>query len=207
METQERILEKAHELFLKFGIRSVSMDEIAAHLGISKKTIYHFFADKDHLVQGVLQIEISKTEEECVMQKQNRENAIHEIFLAQDMLQEMLQNFNPSHLYDLEKYHPRAFRQFKEHHDDYLYGVIKENLETGIKEELYRPNINTDILTRFRMGSMFMAFNTEYFPMGKYSLPTLIYEMTDNFLHGIVTPKGTELIQQYQLQRKININQ
>ncbi len=202
METQERILNKAHELFMRYGIRSVSMDEIAAHLGISKKTIYQFYADKDTLVDAVLAIEIENMECDCARHKGESENAVHEIFLAMDTIEEMFSSFNPSILYDLEKYHPKGYKKFMEHHNNYLYSIIKDNIDRGIAEVNYRKEINTDIITKYRIGTMFMIFNPNVFPHGKYNLGNLCKEITDNFLHGLVSPAGLKQITKYKLQRQ-----
>ncbi len=202
METQERILMKAHELFMRYGVRSVSMDEIAAHLGMSKKTIYQFYADKDALVEGVIGIEITNKEGECALCKTNCENAIHEIFLSIEGMQEMLSSMNTSLVYDLEKYHPKAFKKLSKYKDEFLYDIIKDNLERGIQEELYKETINIEILTRFRLASVFLLFNPEIFPQTKYKLVTVVEEITDNFLYGLVTPKGQKMISKYKQQRQ-----
>lgn len=199
---QERILIKSHELFMRYGVRSVSMDEIAAHLGISKKTIYQYYSDKDALVEGVMEIEINRNEKECSMQQHACENAVHEVFIAVDMVQEMLTHMNPSLIFDLEKYHPKAFKKFNDHKNKFLYGIIKNNLERGITEELYREEINVDILARFRLASMFLIFNPELFPQNKHGLSQILIEVTDNFLYGLTTIKGQKLIQKYKLQRQ-----
>ena len=201
MEPQERILFKAHELFMRYGIRSVSMDEIATQLGISKKTIYQYYADKDAIVDGVIGIEIAMNEKQCAEQKNNCENAVHEIFLATDVVQEMLKAMNPAILFDLEKYHPDAFKKFNDHKQTFLYGVIKNNLERGIKDELYRPEINKEIICRFRIGSIFLIFNQELFPPTKTNITDVLWETTANFLYGLATTKGIKLIQKYKLQR------
>lgn len=201
MDIQERIVQKAHELFMRYGIRSVSMDEIANHLGMSKKTIYQFFADKDALVESVIDIEISRTREDCAAHRQKSENPVHEIFLAVDMLQELLKSMNPSLMFDLEKYHARAFQKISEHKNRFLYDVIKSNLEKGIRDELYRPEINTDILTRYRLATTFFLFNPDLFSTGRHTLPQVMEEITDNFLYGLVTAKGQKLIQKYKQQR------
>jgi len=205
MEHQERILNKAHELFMRYGIRSVSMDEIANHLGMSKKTIYQFYADKDALVDDVIDIEINLNQTECLAHRQRSENAIHEIFISVDMVEEMLTKMNPAVIYDLEKYHPRAFRKFTEHKNKFLYTLIRENLDWGKKEELYREEIQSDIIARFRLVSVFIVFNPEFFPLGKHNLPALIIEITDNFLFGLATPKGQKLIHKYKQHRQKTI--
>ena len=198
---EERILHKSHELFMRYGVRSVSMDEIAAHLGISKKTIYQYYSDKDALVEGVVGIEITRNENQCSLQQQVCENAVHEIFIAVDMLQEMLTHMNPSLIFDLEKYHPKAFKKFNDHKNKFMYAIIKNNLERGITEGLYREEIKPDILARFRLASTFLIFNPELFPPGHHSLSQILDEVTDNFLYGVTTAKGQKLIQKYKLQR------
>lgn len=186
---------------MQYGIRSVSMDEIASNLGISKKTIYQYYADKDALVNEVVDIEINRNETDCKYQQSVCENAIHEVFMAFDMVQEMLTTMNPSVLYDLEKYYPSSFKKFHEHKNKFLFKAIKDNLLKGINEELYRDDINTEIITRFRIGTIFLIFNQEEFPATKYNLSLVLSEITDHFLYGIATQKGAKLIQKYKLQR------
>lgn len=201
MEQQERIVIKAHELFMRYGIRSVSMDEVANHLGMSKKTIYQFFADKDALVEGVIDMEIKRNQKECSLQSSLCENPVHEVFLAVDMVMDILSKVNPNVLFDLEKYHPQAFKKHNEFKHKFLYNVIRSNIEKGIEEGLYREDVNADILARFRLASTFLIFNQELFPMGKHNPTSILTEITDNFLYGLVTPKGMKLIQKYKQQR------
>jgi AcrR family transcriptional regulator len=139
MDPKERIIVKAHELFIRYGIRSVSMDDIAAQLGMSKKTLYQYYTDKDELVNVVFDNIMSQNREQCVQCVQKGENSIHEAFLSLDMLKEMLSSMNPSVLFDMQKYHPSAFRKFQEYRNQFLYKIIKENVEKGIREEIYRP--------------------------------------------------------------------
>jgi AcrR family transcriptional regulator len=201
MEPQERIVIKAHELFMRYGIRSVSMDEVANHLGMSKKTIYQFYADKDALVEDVIDMQLSANQSECNMHKLKSENAIHEVFMAVDMMLEVLTNINPNVIFDLEKYHPKAFKKHNEFKNKFLYSIIKQNIEWGKQEGLYREDIHSEILARFRLASTYLLFNPEAFPLGKYSLPAIISEMTDNFLYGLATHKGQKLIEKYKQQR------
>ena len=205
MEPQERIVSKAHELFMRYGIRSVSMDEVANHLGMSKKTIYQFYTDKDALVEDVITIEITGKQIECRHHRQKSDNAIQEIFMATDMLLELLTHMNPALIFDLEKYHPKAFKKYNDHKNSFLYTLIKENIEWGKKEGLYREEVLADIMARFRLASIFLVFNPEVFPGGKHSLPVIVTEITDNFLFGLASPKGQKLIQKYKLQRQKTI--
>jgi len=202
MEIQERIAQKAHDLFLQYGIRSISMDEIAAQLGISKKTIYQFYTDKDALVDSVIAIVVKENEDECFCCQRKSENPIHEVFVAIDMVQEMLRAMNPTVMYDLQKYHPAAFQKISDHKNKFLYKQIKENLEKGIELQIYRDDIDVEILSRFRLATTFMLFSPDFFPPGKHKLDMIMEEISIHFLYGLATPKGVKLIQKYQQQRQ-----
>ena len=202
MEVKDRILEKATDLFMRYGIRSITMDEIAAQLAISKKTIYQFFTDKDEIVEAVVDQEIHKNEEECERFRENSENALHENFLAVEGMEEMLKSMNPLIMYDMEKHHPKSYKKFKNHKYQYMYTMVKENLERGIREEIYRPEINVDMVSRHRIESAFMSFNQDVFPHNRYKISEICYELAMLFLHSITTPKGKKLIDKYLTERK-----
>jgi TetR/AcrR family transcriptional regulator, cholesterol catabolism regulator len=200
-ETAVRIKEKAHTLFMQYGLRSVSMDDIANGLGMSKKTIYQFFADKDALVDDVIASVFENDEVCCERDRAKSENAIHEIFLAVDFIVEMFKTMNPSLLFDLQKYHPTSFMRFVQHKDNFLFGVITNNLKRGIAEELYRADLRVDILARFRVESMMLPFNPAFQTKIKENLAVIEEEITLHFLFGLVTPKGYKLALKYQEKR------
>jgi len=199
--TGERIKHKAHELFMQFGLKSVSMDDIATKLGISKKTIYQFYADKDALVDDVIQSLIKHNQQCCDIDQQKADNAVHEIFLAMDFIMEIFRSMNPSLLFDMQKYYPVAFQKFSNHKNDYLYGVIKTNLTRGVAEELYRPDLKIDVIARFRVESMMLPFNPEFHTKVKQNLADIEEEITLHFLFGMVSPKGYKLAAKYQQER------
>jgi AcrR family transcriptional regulator len=197
MEVKDRILAKSHEMIMRYGARSVSMDDIAAQLGMSKKTLYHYYSDKEELVDAVLSGMLEANRNRCLTDKQHSENAIHEIFLAFGMVQEMFGQMNPTVVFDLEKYHPKVYKKVQRHKYEFMYGAIKENLEKGIREELYRPEMNVDVLTRFRIESLMLPFNAEIFPGNRLGIVEIQEELLYHFLYGIVTPKGLKMIQKY----------
>lgn len=206
MEIRERILEKANELFMQFGIRSVSMDDIANGLGMSKKTLYMHFADKDELVLAVVELHIRQMQQDCSGCRENARDAIHEIFNTMDVLVREMSNMNPMVLYDLEKFHFRAYHVFRQHKDNYLLSIIRQNLEWGIREELFRADIDLDIMSRFRLESMMLAFNVTLFPPGKYNLAHTSNLILEHFVYGVATLKGYKLIQKYNEQRTKNLS-
>jgi TetR/AcrR family transcriptional regulator, cholesterol catabolism regulator len=200
-DTADRIKIEAHKLFMQYGLRSVSMDDIASGLGISKKTIYQFYQDKDSLVDDVIATLINHNQMCCDNDKLKSEDAIHEIFLAIDMMLEMFKSMNPSILFDMHKYYPNAFQIFLKHRDGYLFTVIKENIKRGIEEGLYRENLKVDVMARFRVESMMLPFNPEFQLKVKESLVGVEEEITIHFLYGLVSPKGYKLALKYQENR------
>ncbi len=203
-ETGERIKQKAHDLVMQYGIRSVSMDDIAGALGISKKTIYQYFADKDELVEAVIKYKIDENQQCCIKDKSTAKDAVHEVFLAIEMMQEMFANMNPSIIHDLEKFHLKAYAIFHEHKYNFLYKVLKENIERGIAEGMYRTDIDADIIVKARLESMMMAFNQQVFPKAKYSLVEVETRLTEHFLFGLASQKGHKIILKYQQERQKN---
>ena len=202
MEMKDRIKQKADELFRSYGIKSVTMDEIATRLGVSKKTIYHSFADKDELVDEVVGDLLTYNQACCNTDRAKATDAVHEVFLAMEMVQQMLQNMNPVILYDLERNHQGTFQKFLQHKNKFLFQVIKENIERGKKEELYREDVNTDVIAKIRLETMFLPFNPEIFPKTKFNLVDLERQLTEHFLFGVATLKGHKLILKYQQQSK-----
>ncbi len=205
METKERIAAKAEELFMQYGIRSVSMDDIANNLGMSKKTVYQYFADKDELVEAVVDGHIDIVEGDCMNCRKDAKDAIHEIFLTMEHIMQEFNNMNPMLLYDLEKFHFKAYQRFKNYKDKFLLQIIRSNIEWGIKEELYRADLNVDVLSKYRIESIMIPFNVAVFPPGKYNLAKTSKIMIENFTYGLATIKGHKLIQKYNEQRQKNL--
>lgn len=207
METKERIQKKAHELFMQYGIRSVSMDDIASQLGISKKTIYQFFSDKNEMVDAVMDEEVNKTHHDCEFCRRQAKDAIDEIFLTMEQIHEQFSHLNPMVLYDMEKFHPSAFEKFRRMKEDFLLQIIVQNMKRGIKEELFRDDINIEMMSRYRVETMMVPFAMAASAPTKYNLADVAKETMEHFLYGLTTLKGHKLINKYkedQLKKKSN---
>ncbi len=201
MEMKERIRTRAADLFRRFGVKSITMDEIARQLGVSKKTIYQYFSDKDELVESVFENVILCSRNSCICSRENAKNPIDEFFQAIDFVQEMFQNMNPVMLFDLEKYHPAAFKSFLEFKNKFLFQLICTNLKTGIEQGYYRPEIDVDILARYRLEGLMAVFNERVFHNGRHDLVHLHMQVMEHFLFGIATLKGYKLILKYKKER------
>jgi TetR/AcrR family transcriptional regulator, cholesterol catabolism regulator len=201
MDINLRIIEKTSELFDKLGIRSVTMDEIALHLGISKKTIYQYFADKDALVNAVLDYNLNLFKTVCPAQTATSANAVEESVQALQFMDEHTKNLNPLFLYDLQKFHPIAYHKFLDFKENFMTQLIAKCLQRGINEGFFREEIDIDIMAKYRMESSMLIFNMRLFPHTKYNLSKVNHQLFDLFLRGLLTSKGitqyNKLIKKY----------
>lgn len=201
MEMNDRIKQKADELFRRYGIKSITMDEIASQLGVSKKTIYQSFADKNQLVDEVIMEMLANNKVNCCKSIDNAENAVHEVFLTMESMEKMFMNLNPAFVFDIERGNPATYKKFLDFKYDFIFGIIKKNILRGKQEELYRENINEDMVAKFRIETMMMPFKGEIFPRNQFPLMTLHQELIEYHLYAMVTLKGYKLINKYQEKR------
>lgn len=173
---------------------------------MSKKTLYQYFADKDELVEAVVDSHINVVQGDCINCRKEAKDAIHEIFLTMEHIMAEFNNMNPMLLYDLEKFHFKAYQRFKEYKDKFLLQIIRNNIEWGSKEELYRADLNIDVLSKYRIESIMIPFNVAVFPPGKYNLAVTSQIIIENFIYGLSTIKGHKLIQKYNEQRQKNLS-
>ena len=143
---------------LQSGLRQVTMDDLAHQLGISKKTIYQYYKDKDDLVKAVVNLELKNHELICKDCKSKAENAIHEMFLLMENMKAMTQTMNPNSMMELEKHFSSSFDMIKNHKDEFLFSLIKQNLMKGIEEGCYRKDLDIDIISKFRLETVFIPF-------------------------------------------------
>jgi len=197
MEPKERILKGAEELFFKYGIKSITMDDIAKHLAMSKKTIYQFFTDKDEMVETLMKQKLKQDECELSDIQKESENVIVEVFNIMKHMSAMFSNLNPNVFYDLQKYHPKAWKMFKDFKDDCMWKMVEDSISKGKEQGLVRPDINTSIIARMRLEQIESAFNPQVYAPDKFKLIDIQIAMLDHFLHGICTLKGHKLLNKY----------
>lgn len=197
MEPQEKILKTSLELFFKYGIKRVTMDDIAKELGMSKKTIYQFYKEKDDLVNQMCEIELIKHQkkfDEVIIQSKN---PIHEIMLISQNISEMLQNVNPMFFLDLQKFHPAAFMKFQSFKEECALKDILANIKKGKEDGFYRPDIHEEFAAKLRLAQIDMLFFGNYYTFDKISFTKAHELILDIFIYGICTIKGHKLINEY----------
>jgi hypothetical protein len=153
-------------------------------------------------VNAVVEQHVSSIQADCLGCRKAAKDAIHEIFITMEMIKHEFNNMNPMLLFDMEKFHPRSFDRFKKYKDEFLAKIIRENIEWGIREELYRSEINIDVMVLFRLESIMNAFSISVRSPGKYNLAEISDIIIEHFIYGLSTIKGHKLIQKYNQQRQ-----
>lgn len=196
MEVKERIIKKATEMFFRYGVKSVTMDDISRELGISKKTLYLHFADKDELVYQMFSCEMEN--DECQWEELQNEypNVIERLLKENEFMRDSFKDMNPSLLHDIKRFHPRTWASFEQHKKGFLLEQAKLTLQEGIKEGYFRADIEIDILAVLRIEQIELGFSTHLFPANPSILDIQLIFM-DHFIRGILTKKGLEIYEHF----------
>jgi len=195
MEEKEReFIEKALETFTRFGIKSVTMDDMARHLGVSKKTIYNYVKDKNDLVRSCLHLHADMEQGAMRLICDKELNAIDEMFEIGTFISSMLKEMHPSIHYDLEKYHGDVFSETKREHQQNVYNCMRANLKKGMKEGLYRKDLNAEVIAKIYMKKIDILFDPELFPPAEVSFNEVYAIMFRYHILGVASPKGAEYL-------------
>ena len=197
MSQIERIISGGEELFLKAGIKSVTMDDIAKHLGMSKKTIYQFFKDKNELVIALVKKKLKEDEDQMEDIISQSGNVIEEMINMMKCSEDIFSRINPIVIHDLQKYHPDAWKQFQNFKSGVIVQKLEELLTKGIKQGYIRPDIDVKIIARMRMMQVEMGFNAEIFPHSEFNIWKVQQQFHEHFNYGICTLEGYKLLSQY----------
>lgn len=197
MDNRKKILFAAYELFFRYGIKSVTMDDIAKHLSISKKTIYLSFQNKDEVVHTLMEQVLLKDQADFITIAKNTSNVVEEVFVMMKKMNGILNTINPNIFYDLKKYHPKTWSLFHKFRMEFVVNCVVVSLEKGKKDGLIRLDINSNILAKLRGEEIEMGFNPAVFPIDKFKILDVQIAFVEHFLYGICTLKGHKLINKY----------
>jgi TetR/AcrR family transcriptional regulator, cholesterol catabolism regulator len=200
----ERILSESLRLFKKNGIRSVSMDDVSKELGMSKKTIYQYVANKAELVEMVLNYLREKERTICIEGDIKQMNAIDILLAVSINVSKELKDMNPINAYELQKYYPSIYREFIMKKRDHVYEQVKQNFEQGIAEGIYRNDLDIDLVARLYIQKLIDVHDPEFLSSGNFSIEKVFQVMFDNHIRGIANAEG---LTYYEKQTKLlNIN-
>jgi len=173
------------------------MDEIARHLGISKKTLYQYYVDKDDIVASTTQDHLVSEKKQFDQIAEESVNSVEELVKLSHCLRENLKGMNPSLLFDLQKYHHKAWNIWIEFKTKFIRESVVRNIKRGIEQGLFRPELNPDILAVVRIETVQLGFDDQLFPRDKFNLPEVQMQILEHFIHGLLTDKGRKLFLKY----------
>lgn len=197
MEPLHKILTAATELFTLYGFKSITMDDVARRAGISKKTLYVHFANKEEVVKESV-VQFSKDTGDCCMSMAgDSENSVEAMVKIMAYFDDMLKRINPMALFELQRFFPEAYRIFRSTIEERDVKIIRDNITKGITEGLYREGINADLLARFWMETSLLVFQPNLMVNDRNTLKEVALEIDEHFMYGIMTASGQQLFLTY----------
>ena len=191
------ILKQALIQFRQFGFKHVTMDELAKQVGMSKKTVYEQFKDKEELVFACVKNMIE--DQEVVVRQifEAKVNAIEKLFNILKFMEAMVRGMNPVCHIEMQRFYPKSHDYLHNHKQRFILESLKENLVQGIQEGLYREKLHIDIIAKYRLEATFVIFQNNIFPIDQYDIVEVNRHLFEHYLYGISTPKGQKLISKY----------
>jgi AcrR family transcriptional regulator len=194
VEVKDRILVESGKLFGRYGIKSMTMDALAEELGISKRTIYERFKDKDTLLLEVIKYYKEQSSEEAHRLIDQSDNAIEALFRIIKMTVSQMQRTSPAFFNDFKKYHQKVFKEFSESGEMRDYSLTRKLLERGIEQEVFRSDFNIDIVNH-AIHSLFELFGHDSAMIDAgFQHKEMFDHILVPFFRGISTKKGRKLL-------------
>jgi AcrR family transcriptional regulator len=190
------ILRESKVLFQKYGIRSISMDDIARELGVSKKTLYQHVSSKADLLEKGF--EKNQCDFKIVVQELSNKNlnAIDELLEVSIMVNDEFKNFNPSTIFDLQKYYPDIFKKHVQHEKKFAFEMIFKNLEKGKKQGFYRKDQDSELITGLYIQKIQSIHDEEFLNQANFSMEKIFEVMFENHIRGISNAVGIAYFEQ-----------
>lgn len=197
MEVADKILEEAKVLFLQYGLKTVSMDDIARNVGVSKKTIYQHYKDKNEIISKVVISHFTAQKRSVEEATSDVDNCIEELFEMSKCMKMQTQSVNPAVIYDLERFYPKAFQEFVKYKDEFILTHFRKSLDRGIKEGFFRKDIDIEIISKLRLAQVQMSFDPTIFPREKFDFQKVHLQLFRQFALGLLTDNGRVLFKHY----------
>ena len=199
---REKILNRATELFLNLGFKSVTMDDLAQEMGISKKTIYSHFENKTKLVEETTMYMFWCISDGIDHIVELQKNPIEELYEIKKFVMLQLKDEKASPSYQLQKYYPKLYESLRQKQFDVMQECVVDNVKRGMETGIYRANLNVDFVARIYFSGVTSIKDDNLFPHHRFPLSMLMDYYLEYHLRGIVTPKGRKILNEI-----INSNQ
>lgn len=196
-EDLKQLFVNVYTLFKRYGIRSLTMDDISRELGISKKTLYEHVKNKEELVDLAFETGFLECINNFEAVDKKEKNAMEEQFEVHQNLIKMMKDYNPATDYDLKKYYPHLHKKHKDKHIQFIYQSAYENLKKGKKEGLYRKDIDEEVIANMVILRYDYMTESKYFASKISSGPAVFFKIFEYHLRGIASEKGLAMLTQY----------
>jgi TetR/AcrR family transcriptional regulator, cholesterol catabolism regulator len=193
MDLLTKILSSSAELFRLYGFKTITMDDIARRAGISKKTLYQHFSNKNEVVHDSLLWYKAHMTESCQSLLRDSENAVEGMVKALAYLDETYKRINPMAMFELQRFFPETYTRFRELLLEKDAAMIRENIQEGIKDGYYRAAVDADLMARYRLETSLMMFQPSLMVNDRTDLMNLSLEIGEHFMYGIMTQEGVKL--------------
>jgi AcrR family transcriptional regulator len=194
MALKTEIIGKCVTLFKTYGIKSNTMDDIAGELGISKKTLYHYITDKRNLVEQCIHVELLAMESKLKAILLASSNPVEHLIRLNIFVLNFLKGINPSADYDLRKHYPVIYDNAKEQFNTLIINAIRSNIEQGVQQNLYLPEINTEAITQIHSSRLEQVHYSQKLWEQNQASPGIIKDMINYYIRGLVSEKGLLLL-------------
>lgn len=185
---------KASEVYMKYGVKSMTMDEMARQLGVSKKTLYLHVNDKNDLVEQCMLLKHEDEKQHMADIIAKTDNAIEQMLYISQFIISQLQHIHPSIFFDLAKYHPNVMSMMECHKDEFICGCIEQNLVNGINQGLYRKNLNSKVISAIYVGTVDLVMSGELMTASKLDASQVYSEIFRYHIRGCANEQGLEYL-------------
>lgn len=194
---EQLILKKATDLFLKFGFKNVTMDDIANELGISKKTIYINYENKTELVEASVNYLFDEIISIIRSIQQRQLNPIEQTYTIFETISDLLKDENESIEYQLRKYFPEIHEKNNYTRNNLLIETITTNIEQGIKEGVFRDSIDINFLSKYFLTLMIYIKSAQDTELNEFNIKYASTQFIELYFRSIVTEKGLKILEQF----------
>ncbi len=202
-DKKNELLLRCASVFLRLGVRSVTMDDLAREIGVSKKTLYVYFQDKSDLINQIIDQKLAQDRTDCEIGIEQGENAIDSMFLISKSVVENISAVSPTVFFDLKKHYPEAWQKMSNHKWDFVYKMFLENIKRGMQEGLYRENMNPDIIARLYVASTDLIMAGEVYPWPEYEYGKVFLETFRFHIRGMASDEGITYLKE-RIKRETN---
>ncbi len=197
MKTEKEIFKLVFHLFCKYGIKSLTMDDIASYLGISKKTLYKYVSDKTDLIEKVFS-SIEKPHKIDMLLSGNL-NAIEEFYEVYKTITDIISNYNPHLIFDLNKYYPGVYEKLRERRKKSIIKHVSENIIKGQKEGVYRKDINPYIIAELHYLKVESLIQNNFLNTKEFTVKQILEEMFKYHIYALANDKGRKIIEDFKI--------